>query len=254
MIELRGQFRVARPVAEVWAYLSSMEDFARCIPTLKAWHIDGATVHGKVGVTLGVVPVESQVRMEVVVVREGACIEARGASYLGQTITELRGARVGEVQPGDTGQLLVHLDVRADGPGATCLSYLAGVEAQGRLRKIYESIVRLKVPAMRREFAQRFAAALDAEVSEVASADPMCQQAEELARAGTLASRAPAAAPATSAPAPTPPAPASASASVAVTEVAPDHVTALTVPGARTVARRGLWTRLLAWLRRLLRR
>ncbi len=236
MIELRGHFRVARPLPEVWAYLSRLEDFARCIPTLKAWHIEGGVVHGKVGVTLGVVPVESQVRMEVTVLREGACLEARGASYLGQTITDLRGARAGQVQPGDTGQLLVHLDVRSDGPGVTYLSYLAGVEAQGRLRKIYESIVRLKVPAMRREFAQRFALALDAEVTEVSSGDPMCQDAEAIARAGTLLVVA------------GPPAVA------AATGVAPGQVTALTVPTAPMAKRQGLWARLLAWLRSILRR
>ncbi|MCC6995568.1 MAG: hypothetical protein IT370_13240 [Deltaproteobacteria bacterium] len=251
MIELRGQFRVARPLPEVWAYLSNLEDFARCVPTLKAWHIEGGVVHGKVGVTLGVVPVESQVRMQVEVVREGACIEARGASYLGQTITDLRGARAGEVQPGDTGQLLVHLDVRSDGPGVTFLSYLAGVEAQGRLRKIYESIVRLKVPAMRREFAQRFALALDAEVTEVSSGDPMCQQAEEIARAGTLAPATPASHPATAAPAAPAPALAAVTSSAPPGPAAPGEVTALTTPSA---PRRGLWARLLSWLRGLLRR
>jgi carbon monoxide dehydrogenase subunit G len=218
MIHIRDELVVARPAADVWAFLERFDDFARCVPTLKEWRVDGETITGKVGVVLGAVPVESNVELEITDRRPPCCIEARGISFLGETIANLRGGREGQVRRADSGRVILHLDVCDEGGGRTRLRYLAGVEAEGRLRKVYESILRLKVPAMKQEFAAKVAAALGVEVARVEASGPMCAAAEAIVTGEPRAL------------APAPPAP----------PVAP--------------ARRSLWARLLAWLRALFAR
>lgn len=229
MITVRDQFVVGRPADEVWAFLEKFEELARCIPSLKSWRQEGDIIEGKVGVTLGVVPVESNVRLEITERRAPTCIEARGVSFLGETVANLRGGKEGQIRATDSGRMVLHLDLRHEAPGATRLVYAIGIEAEGRLRKIYESILKLKVPGFQREFVEKVAKALGAPASKADGDHVMCAGAEGLLAGGVVP----------------PMREAAAAEAAAAPEAAPIVPAEAPSPGP------SFWYRLTAWLRRL---
>jgi carbon monoxide dehydrogenase subunit G len=183
MITIEDQFVIAKPLPEVWAFFDNFEGLATCVPTLKEFKLtDPDHIEGKVGVTLGAIPVTSKVRIEVTEKRAPECIQAHGLSYLGETIaTQLaKGGEVGKYKTDDMGQLYLHLDLRAEDAGSTRVMLCAGVEAEGKLRKMYESIMRLKVPAMKKEFQEKVAAALKTQCSPVPEAKGMCSAIDDV--------------------------------------------------------------------------
>lgn len=178
MITIEDQFVVGRPLHEVWAFFDDFAGLAGCVPTLQQFAIVRENlIEGKVGVTLGAIPITSKVRLEIRERRQPHCIQAFGISYLGETIaTQL--TKPGEKEKyahGDAGQLYLHLDLLEEELSSTRVMMCAGVEAEGRLRKIYESIIRLKVPAMKAEFRDRVSRALDASCAPVGAGRTMCQ-------------------------------------------------------------------------------
>lgn len=162
MIRVADRFLVARPVEEVFALFDRLDAIARCLPTLKSFRVekDGA-IDGLVGVTLGAIPVESRVRVEIVRREPPRCIVARGLSFMGETMEVVRGGRPLEgVGRDSSGRLHIHFDFRPRPGGWALVSYELGVEADGRLRKIYEAIVRSRLPSFQREFREKIAGAL----------------------------------------------------------------------------------------------
>ena len=175
MITIEDQFVIAKPLPEVWAFFDNFEGLATCVPTLKEFKLaDANHIEGKVGVTLGAIPVTSKVRIEITEKRAPECIQAHGLSYLGETIATQLAKGEANYKTDDMGQLYLHLDLRSENAGATRVMLCAGVEAEGKLRKMYESIMRLKVPAMKKEFQDKVAKALSTSCSPVPDAQGMC--------------------------------------------------------------------------------
>lgn len=175
MITIEDQFVIRRPLPEVWRFFDDFAGLAACVPTLQEFAIvSDREIEGKVGVTLGAIPVTSKVRIEVTEKRAPVCIQAFGVSYLGETIATQLARDAANYKVDDTGLLYLHLDLHDEGDGATRIMFCAGVEAEGKLRKMYESIIRLKVPAMKAEFRDKVGRALAAECVSVAAAAGMC--------------------------------------------------------------------------------
>lgn len=181
MIAIEDQFVIPKPINDVWQFFDDFEGLAACVPTLKEFRIEGDNIiEGKVGVTLGAIPVTSKVRLEVAAKRAPECIMAHGVSYLGETIATQLAKDVTKYRSDDTGRLYLHLDLRPEGPTATRVLICAGVEAEGKLRKIYESIMRLKVPTMKKEFQEKIGRALATECQPRAEPYAMCKAIEEV--------------------------------------------------------------------------
>lgn len=181
MITIEDQFVINKPRSEVWAFFDDFNGLATCVPTLKEFELHGGNViEGKVGVTLGAIPVTSKVHIEVTTKRAPECIQAHGLSYLGETIATQLAKGESKYQAEDTGQLYLHLDLRDEGPGRTRVMLCAGVEAEGRLRKMYESIMRLKVPAMKQEFKDKVSAALKTTCDALPAPEHMCAAIDEV--------------------------------------------------------------------------
>lgn len=183
MITIEDQFVVHRPLSEVWQFFDDFAGLAACVPTLQEFSIvSEREIEGKVGVTLGAIPVTSKVRIEVTEKREPTCIQAIGVSYLGETIATQLARDAGNYKVDDTGLLYLHLDLQDEGGAATRVMFCAGVEAEGKLRKMYESIIRLKVPAMKAEFRDKVARALGSECAIPETVEAMCADLEAVRR------------------------------------------------------------------------
>jgi carbon monoxide dehydrogenase subunit G len=186
MITVEDQFLIEKPIGEVWAFFDDFEGLATCVPSLKEFQITGPqTIEGKVGVTLGAIPVTSKVRMDITLKRAPECIQAKGISYLGETISEQLAKDPSKYQATDTGQIYMHLDLRPESDATTRIMFCAGVEAEGKLRKMYESIMRLKVPAMKQEFQHKVGAALSAPCHPISDAHTMCADIEAVKSASS---------------------------------------------------------------------
>jgi carbon monoxide dehydrogenase subunit G len=181
MITIDDQFVIRKPLAEVWAFFDDFEGLATCVPTLQEFAITADNrIEGKVGVTLGAIPITSKIRLEITEKRPLECIQAHGLSYLGETIATQLSKDADKYQITDTGQIYLHLDVRSEDAESTRIMFCAGVEAEGKLRKMYESIMRLKVPAMKVEFMDKVGKALQAECTMVGDTGVMCLHIDEV--------------------------------------------------------------------------
>lgn len=168
MIRLEARFLLKTPLERTWGFFADFHRFAQCIPTLKSYQLlDETKAEGKVGVKLGVLPVESRVYIEIKEKRAPECIKAEGISYLGETIVEqIRQGDAGRFDRDAVGRFQIHLDLREQTPHSLVL-FEAGVEAEGRLRRIYESIIKRKLPEMKKEFLEKVMGALQCEAKEL---------------------------------------------------------------------------------------
>jgi carbon monoxide dehydrogenase subunit G len=164
VLSLDGEVTVRCSLEQAWDLFCRFDDVARLIPSVDDVRIDGDRILGRVSVKLGIVPVTSRIALEVVERKHLACLRAEGTSFLGETLVgQVKPSGVRGVEKDSVGHLRLHLDLRAGDSGeAVRIIYQAEVEAEGRLRKIYESILKTKAPQMMREFAENVRRTLEA--------------------------------------------------------------------------------------------
>jgi len=140
------------------------DDLAALIPSVDRVEVDGDDVHAHVAVKLGRLSVNSRVKLTVVERTKYACLKAEGVSYLGETIrTQIKPDKAG-IDAGSVGRLKLHLDLRkGENPRQVMVIYTAEVEAEGRLKRVYQSILKTKAPAMMEEFATNIRTALESD-------------------------------------------------------------------------------------------
>ena len=164
MLELEGRVDVNCTREHAWDLFCRFGDVAALIPTVKDVEIDGDRVEARVETKLGVLPVSSRISIEVTGRVPNERLEAEGLSYLGETIKQqiARGKDTRGIDAGSVGRLRMRLDLK---PGESAESivvcYHAEVEAEGRLKKIYQSILKTKAPAMMEDFAKNIRATLE---------------------------------------------------------------------------------------------
>lgn len=175
MLSLTAEFEVEKSIQDVWNFFMDFDNFARYIPTLKEYKVTdpvGLKGEGKVGIKLGAIPVESRLVMQVTEKRDFECIKAEGYSFLGETLVEqIRSGKAMEgVDKGSVGKLMLHVDLRPGENGKTKVIYQASVEAEGRLRKIYDAIMKLKSKSLQKEFEESIKKGLNEFKPETAAA------------------------------------------------------------------------------------
>lgn len=157
MLSLTAEFEVEKSIQDVWNFFMDFDNFAKYIPTLKEYKVTDPVAlkgEGKVGIKLGAIPVESRLVMQVTEKRDYECIKAEGFSFLGETLVEQirSGKAMDGVDKGSVGKIMLHVDLRPGENGKTKVIYQASVEAEGRLRKIYDAIMKLKSKSLQKEF------------------------------------------------------------------------------------------------------
>jgi len=175
MLSVDGRVEVRCTLDEAWELFSRFGDVAALIPSVEEVEVDGDLIHARVATKLGALPVTSRVTLKVVERRERECLRAEGLSYLGETIKEQIKKNVKGVAEDSVGRMKLHLDLRpSTRPGHIEVIYVAEVEAKGRLKRIYQTILKTKVPGLMEQFAQNIRCALEqgvAEAAEVGAAD-----------------------------------------------------------------------------------
>lgn len=223
-LSIEGKVEVRCTLDQAWSLFSRFGDVASLIPSVESVEVDGDVVHAKLCTRLGALPVSSRVRLEVVERTPYACLKAEGVSYLGETVRDQVGKMKG-VERDSVGRMTLHLDLRStEAPDRIAVIYSAEVEAEGRLKRIYQAILKTKAPGMMEEFAQNIRGALERQ----SAARVTPESVREAATPVEPSQAAPAAEPSVA------PAPASANGAI--------------------VVEAGWWQRLGSWLRRLLAR
>lgn len=174
-LSVDGKIDVQCTLEHAWALFQRFDEIARLIPSVDEVAIDGDRIQGRVSVKLGVIPITSRVTLEVVEKKHLACLKIEGLSYLGETLTEqVKKDGVRGVEKDSVGRLRLHLDLRpTEEAGRIAILYEAQVEAEGRLRRIYESILKTKAPAMMRQFAENVRQNLERVVAPEPAAEPV---------------------------------------------------------------------------------
>lgn len=169
MLSIDGSVDVRCTLEEAWALFVRFEQVAALIPTVEQVDVDGDRVHALVATRLGVLPITSRITLEVVERKPLCCIKAVGVSYLGETIREQISPHreIDGIDVGSVGRMTLHLDLRkSDKAGHISIVYVAQVEAEGRLKKIYQAILKTKAPGMMAEFADNLRRNLEGEGEE----------------------------------------------------------------------------------------
>lgn len=167
MPRIEGRVDVECTLERAWELFQRFEDVARLIPSVEDVEVKGDRVHARVSVKLGALPITSRVVLEVTERQHMQCLKAVGVSYLGETVaTQLAKGPLSEIKSDSVGRLDLHLDLRPGArEGTIAVIYEAEVEAEGRLKRIYESILKTKAPAMMREFAENIRRELEAPIA-----------------------------------------------------------------------------------------
>jgi carbon monoxide dehydrogenase subunit G len=173
MVCINGRVDVCCTLEDAWALFCRFSEVAALIPTVEDIEVDGDRVSARMATKLGVLPVTSRIALEVVERKPYACLKARGLSYLGETIREqvAPGKAISGIAPDSVGEMFLHLDLRPGDDGRVIVLYHAEVEAQGRLKRIYRSILNSKAPAMMAEFGHNLRTALEAATKTPAAAE-----------------------------------------------------------------------------------
>ncbi len=163
MLSIDGSVGIRCSLETAWDLFSRFETLAGLIPSVDRVEVEGDDVHAHVSVRLGRLSVSSRVKLTVVERKPLACIRAEGVSYLGETIrTQIKPDKAG-IDAGSVGRLSLHLDLRpADEPEHVMVVYASEVQAEGRLKRVYQSILKTKAPTMMAEFAENIREALEA--------------------------------------------------------------------------------------------
>lgn len=166
MLAANGEVLVACALEEAWALFNRFEEVAGLIPTVKSIEFVGDEIWATVGVKLGVLSITSRLMLQVVKM-EPWRISAEGWSFLGETLHDQVNRRGPEgIERDAKGKITIHLELERHADGGVCVKYAAEVEAFGRLRRIYQSILESKAPTIMEEFAQRLRGALEAQAVE----------------------------------------------------------------------------------------
>lgn len=173
MLAINGQIDVRCTIDEAWDLFCRFGDVAKMIPSVEKCEVDGDRVFGRVAIKLGILQVSSRVAIEVTERVERACLKAEGVSYLGETLHDQVSEKgVRGIDRGSSGRLRLQLDLEpTDDPDQIRLVYHGEVIAEGRLKRIYQSIIKNKAPAMIDEFADNVRARLEGGELAQAAAD-----------------------------------------------------------------------------------
>jgi len=200
MLALDGKIKVRCTRQQAWELFCRFGEVAALIPSVKEVQVDGDTVHARMETKLGALPVSSRVTLEVVERVPLSRLRAEGWSYLGETITE-QVKQLEGIKRESAGRLELQLDLQdGDEPGIIELCYAGRVDAKGRLKRIYQAILKSKAPEMLEQFAQNLRAALEQQPTPAPAplmgqpAPPPAARPEQAAGAAALSPEPPAAA------------------------------------------------------------
>jgi carbon monoxide dehydrogenase subunit G len=162
MLATKGEVLVACSLDHAWALFNRFDEVASLIPTVKRLERHEDALWATVGVQLGVLSVTSRLMLKVVHI-EPWRICAEGWSFLGETLhDQVNRAGPEGIERDAKGKLSIELELEHAPDGTVRVRYSAQVEAFGRLRRIYQSILDNKAPAMMQDFAERLRGALEA--------------------------------------------------------------------------------------------
>ncbi len=169
-VRISNTLLVNKPIHELWEFFADIERFAGFVPTVKEYKMeDEVTFSGKVGVTLGKIPVRSKIIFKITKKEGPFYMEAEGISYMGETIVEMKKSKseAGEINKKSVGRISTTLRLSVESDNSTRLDFVANVVAEGKLRNIYNSIVKLKVPAIKKEFVENLRRAFSVAVEQI---------------------------------------------------------------------------------------
>jgi carbon monoxide dehydrogenase subunit G len=149
MLTLKNSFYVSRNIESVWNFLNRVEELAFCMPTCKKLDVvDEKTVDTVLRVTLGRLPIESEARFTITEALPPNKLTARGQVFMGRSM----GGVWRMVDRKAEAEVLIELELEEASPDKTAIHYLIEIRAEGRLKRIYDSVVKSKGEEIERTF------------------------------------------------------------------------------------------------------
>ncbi len=146
---LKNSFYVSRGIESVWSFLNRVEDLAFCMPTCKKLNVvDERTVDIVLRVTLGRLPIESEARFTITDTLPPKKLTVRGQVFMGRSM----GAVWRMVDRKAEAEVLIELELEEVSQNQTVIHYLIEIKAEGRLRRIYDSVIKAKGAEIERTF------------------------------------------------------------------------------------------------------
>lgn len=156
-VRIVNNLNIKKNSDELWQFFSNIQKFAAIVPSVIEYRmVDDVTFVGKVGVTLGKIPVRSKLTFNITKKNAPSFMEAEGVSYLGEAVVSMKksGKETTEVNKKSVGRIATTLNLIALSASETRVEFVADIIAEGRLRKIYESIIKFKVPLLKNQFVE----------------------------------------------------------------------------------------------------
>ena len=149
MLTLKNSFFVEKEINAVWNFLNRVEDLAFCMPTCKKLNVvDEKTVDTLLRVTLGRLPIESEARFTITEAVPPKKLIARGQVFMGRAM----GGVWKMVDRKAEAEVVIELELEQASSDRTAIHYLIEIRAEGRLKRIYDSVVKSKGEEIERTF------------------------------------------------------------------------------------------------------
>lgn len=170
VIKIVNNLVIGMPLDKMWAFFDNTDEFAKTVPTLKEYTLTSDTEFtGKVGITLGKIPIRSRLDFTITEKQAPGLIVGEGVSYLGASLVGMKKSKkeTREVNKKSVGYLKIRLELSEFSTGKTLVKFSADVQAEGRLKKIYQSIIKTKVPALKQELVDNLKEALKVSIEQL---------------------------------------------------------------------------------------
>ncbi|MBC8178484.1 MAG: hypothetical protein ISR61_01150 [Desulfobacteraceae bacterium] len=148
MISLGLNLIVHKSIGIVWDFLNNIEAVASCVPTMAKYQlIDDDTLRCDLRLKLGLIPLESKAEVKITRREENRCLKIEGRTEAGDSLK-----RFGKLKRDTITHLKIAIGFQQVGPKETLIDFQLRAQAEGQLKRVYDSIIRGQREKMERQF------------------------------------------------------------------------------------------------------
>ena len=138
MISLGLNLIVHKSIGVVWGFLNNIEAMAACVPTMAKYQlIDDDTLRCDLRLKLGLIPLDGKAEVKMTRREENRCLKIEGRTEAGDSLK-----RFGKLKRDTITHLRIAIGFEQVGPEETLIYFQLQAQAEGQLKRVYDSIIR----------------------------------------------------------------------------------------------------------------
>lgn len=168
MIEINNTLHVRCAIGTVWAFLNNIRTVTTCVPTVVAHKvIDDDTVYCDLRIKLGLIPLDSNATVKIIRREPDRLIKLEGTTEAGESLKKF-----GRITEDTVTRLFIAIHMAPEGADRTRVRFVLQAEAAGRMKRVYDGILKSQQRKLEEQFVKKLGAGLGAEVVQLGESSP----------------------------------------------------------------------------------